>query len=209
MRPGSLVASALLALACSSPVAASGPAPAPAEGGQSRVARWLDRWSGSGTVTPEDIGRALEELAGMVRRLGAQARERFTAPLAERPLISLMLLHRDQLGLSAGQVESLERLRADFARHAREREADIGAAERELSELLAADQVDLGRVEASLRQIEGLRAELRLERLRTIERGKARLTPGQLSHLRDLVQAPSVRRPSAPGAGDQRRPGGP
>jgi Heavy-metal resistance len=137
--------------------------------------------------TPEDISRALEELAGMVRGFGGQWRDRLGGPPGERPLITLMLNHRAELGLSQAQVDALERLRTDFGREAAQREADIRGAEGELAGLLAADPVDLGRVEAKVRQIERLRADVRLGRIRTIEQGKAQLTPEQLRQLRALA----------------------
>ena len=138
-------------------------------------------------ATPEDIGRALEDLAGVIRSLGGQWRERAGGPPAERPLITLMLNHRAELGLTQAQVEALERLRTDFGREASQREADIRGAERELAGLLAADPVDLARVEAKVRQIERLRGDVRLGRIRTIEQGKAQLTPEQLRQLRALA----------------------
>jgi Spy/CpxP family protein refolding chaperone len=138
-------------------------------------------------ATPEDIGRALEDLAGVIRSLGGQWRDRPGGPPAERPLITLMLNHRAELGLTQAQVDALERLRTDFGREASQREADIRGAERELAGLLAADPVDLARVEAKVRQIERFRADVRLGRIRTIEQGKAQLTPEQLRQLRALA----------------------
>jgi len=148
---------------------------------------------GSVPATPEDVSRALEELAGMIRGFGGQWRDRFSGMPGERPLITLMLNHRAELGLSQAQVEGLERLRTDFGREAAQREADIRAAERELAGLLAADPVDLARVEGKLRQIERLRTDVRLGRIRTIEQGKAQLTPDQLARFRALVDPPTSR----------------
>jgi hypothetical protein len=149
--------------------------------------------------TPEDISRALEDLAGMVRGFGGQWRDRFGGPPAERPLITLMLNHRAELGLSQAQVDALERLRTDFGREAAQREADIRGAEGELAGLLAADPVDLGRVEAKVRQIERLRADVRLGRIGTIEQGKAQLTPEQLRQLRVLADPAPRPRAGRPG----------
>jgi hypothetical protein len=148
--------------------------------------------------TPEDISRALEDLAGMVRGFGGQWRDRSGGPSGERPLITLMLNHRAELGLSQAQVDALERLRADFGREAAQREADIKSADAELAGLLAADPVDLGRVEAKVRQIERLRADMRLGRIRTIEQGKAQLTPEQLRQLRALADPAARPRAARP-----------
>jgi len=155
----------------------------------------------------EELGRTLDELSGQFHGLGTRWREHFTHPPSrgERPLITLMLHHRDELGLSPDQVQSLERLRVEFQREAIRREADLRIAEMELTTLLDADAADLQQVEAKLRAIERLRADLRLARIRTIEQGKAQLSPEQRQKLRTLLAEP---RPPRPGTGASARPGG-
>ena len=114
---------------------------------------------------------------------------------SERPIISLALRYRQELGLSPAQVESLDRLRTDFQREAIKRGADIRVAELDLRTLVRTDPadldkpVDLGKAEAKVREIERLRAEQRLARLRTIEQGKAQLTPEQRTKLGTLLAA--------------------
>lgn len=140
-------------------------------------------------VTHEELGRALEDLAAQIQALGDSWRGHFAAEApGERPLISLMLGHRHEIGLSASQVHELERLREEFQHEAIRREADQRAAEMELAALLRADPVDMGKVEAKLREIERLRADLRLARIRTIERGKAQLTPEQRARLKSVLE---------------------
>jgi Spy/CpxP family protein refolding chaperone len=107
-------------------------------------------------------------------------------PEAERPWISLALQQRDQLGLTTDQVTQLESLRAEFEKEAIRRSADIQVAETELAELLRAEQVDLTKVEAALGQLEGLRTDLRLSRIKILEQGKALLTPEQRKKLVSL-----------------------
>jgi len=102
-------------------------------------------------------------------------------------LITIMLHHRGELGLTPDQVSRLETLRDEFAREAIRREADIRIAELDLGALLAADPVDLPRVEAKVRELAQLQAELRIARLRTIEQGKAVLTPEQRSRLQAML----------------------
>ncbi len=155
----------------------------------------------------EELGRTLDELVGQLHDMGSRWREHFTHPPSrgERPLITLMLHHRDELGLSPDQVQSLERLRVEFQREAIRREADLRIAEMELTTLLDADAADLQQVEAKLRAIERLRADLRLARIRTIEQGKAQLSPEQRQKLRTLLAEP---RPPRPGTGASARPGG-
>ena len=147
------------------------------------------------TVIPavhEDLPRAFDDLAGQLHGLGARVREHFSGPDrdGERPLITIALGHRAELGLSPQQVEALERLRADFSREAVKRDADLRVAEMDLETLRRADPVDLARVEAKVREIERARADLRVARIRTIEQGKAQLTAEQREKLRMLAAEP-------------------
>jgi hypothetical protein len=143
-------------------------------------------------VAHEEISGALDELAGQLHGLGTRWREhfRYVEPRGERPLITLMLRHREELGLSPEQAQGLERLRAGFQREAIRREADLRLAEMDLATLLDTEPADLAQVEAKLREIERERAELRLARIRTIEQGKALLTSEQRGKLRTLLAEP-------------------
>src|SRR3990170_1035448 len=92
----------------------------------------------------EEVGRTLDDLIGQLHDVGGRWREHFApSPRGERPLITLMLRHKDELGLSASQVQSLERLRADFQREAIRRDADLRIAEMDLTTLLEREPVDL------------------------------------------------------------------
>ena len=110
-----------------------------------------------------------------------------------RPLITMMLRHRDELGLSAAQVQSLEKLRGDYMREAIRRDADRKIARLDLLALMRPDPadptkaVDMAQVEVKVREIEKLRADLQLARIRTIEAGKAQLTPDQRTKLNGLL----------------------
>ncbi len=106
-------------------------------------------------------------------------------PGHEGPLLSLMLDMKEQLGLSLQQVKTLRDLRTAFEKEAIQRGAEIRVAEVELREALAQERVDLARAETLIRKIAGLRAELRLARVRTLEKGKGVLTPGQLEKFRE------------------------
>ncbi len=151
-------------------------------------------------VAHQELGRGLDELAAQLHGLGDRLRGHFerSESGAERPLISLMLQHRQELGLSAAQVEALERLRADFQRESIKRDADLRVADMHLAALLAAEPVDLAKVEPKVREIERLRADARLARIRVLEQGKAELTAEQRSKLKTLVASPWPPRPSGP-----------
>lgn len=114
-----------------------------------------------------------------------------------RPLITFMLRHRDELGLSTAQVQTLERLRTDFQREAIHREADLRVAAIDVGSLVKAEPVDLGQVEAKLREIERMRTDFILARIRTIEQGKAQLTREQRAKLQTILASPGPPRPGA------------
>jgi Spy/CpxP family protein refolding chaperone len=127
-----------------------------------------------------------------------------------RPLLTIMLHHRDELGLSAAQVQSLEKLRGDFMREAIRRDADRKIARLDLLALMRPDPadatkaVDMAQVEAKIREIAKLRADLSIARIRAIEAGKAQLTPDQRTKLNGLLaQMRSHRHRGGP------HPGGP
>jgi hypothetical protein len=105
-------------------------------------------------VVHQELNRALDDLAGHVHGLGDRWRDHFgrTDSPAERPLITLMLNWRQELGLNASQVESLERLRSEFQREATRRDADVRAAEHELATLLQAQTLNLAVVQAKVRE---------------------------------------------------------
>lgn len=132
----------------------------------------------------DEIGRSLRDWAG-------RARDYFTFSVrgssAERPLISLMLRHREKLGLSADQVRNLEQLRNDFEKESIRNDADVRVAEMDLKTLLEAQNVDMVKVEAKVREIERLRADLRIARIRAIEKGKQLLTADQRKKFQELL----------------------
>lgn len=125
-----------------------------------------------------------------------------------RPLISLMLHHRTEHELSPTQIENLERLRGDFMREAIRRGADLKIAGLDLMGLLRPDPadparaVDTAKAEGKIREIEKMRGDLRITRIRTLEAGKALLTPEQRTKLASLMSGP---RPQW----QQRAPAGP
>jgi len=104
------------------------------------------------------------------------------------PLITLMLWHARDLSLTPEQVRGLETFRGDFQRTADLQTAEIQRLELELQRVLSREQIDLAQVETRIRRIESLRTELRLGRIRTVEKGKATLTPEQWRKLQPLIR---------------------
>jgi hypothetical protein len=139
-------------------------------------------------LSHEELSRALGDLVGQIQGMSTRWRDHFLPTEgAEPPLISIALSHRAELGLTLQQVDALERLRISFQREAIKRDADLRVAEMDLAVLRRAEPVDLAQVEAKVREIERLKADLRVARIRTIEQGRAQLTPEQREKLRALV----------------------
>ena len=109
---------------------------------------------------------------------------------AERPLISEMLFAREQLGLSPTQVEKLRGLRSGFEKDAIRRQAEIRVAEIDLSDLLAANPPDLGKIETQVMKIASLRGSLRFVRIKTLEEGRAVLSPEQWQKFQSAAPCP-------------------
>lgn len=104
------------------------------------------------------------------------------------PLITLMLWHARDLSLTPEQVRALEILRGDFQRKADLQVAELQRIELELQGLLGREQVDLAQVETRVRRTEALRTDLRLDRIKTVEKAKATLTPEQWRKLLPLIR---------------------
>jgi len=150
----------------------------------------------AGSATAEQAGRGGAPASSMSEMMRGPASEMMhgmpmrTASAAlgwERPLLSLALRHRAELGLSADQAKALEALVERFRKEAEQRGREMGGAERELAELLKPEPADLAQVEGRVRAIEKLRADLRIARIRTIAEGRAALTPEQRAKLDALA----------------------
>ncbi len=163
----------------------------------------------AGPVRPvfhEEAERLFDEAADQLRSLGARVEQHMQlgSPYAggsgampghgggmlspaERPLITLMLQRRQELGLTPDQVARLETLRGEFTREAIRRDADIRIAELDLAALLDPDPLDMAKVEAKIRALAELRADLRIARIRVIEQGKAVLTAEQRARLQGVL----------------------
>ena len=138
----------------------------------------------------DDLGRELRDWLGRWGDyLGSGAVKN-----EERPLIAFMLRNREKLDLSAAQVKNLEQLRNDFQKESIRKDADLRVAEMDLTNLLNGEKTDMAKVEAKVREIERLRGDLRIARIRTIEKGKEQLTADQRKKLQELLAEPQSAR---------------
>ena len=145
---------------------------------------------GSKPLLNQQFAQGLDDLARELREWLGRWGEYLgsgTEKIEERPLIAFMLRNRDKLDLSAAQVKNLEQLRNDFQKDSIRKDADLRVAEMDLNGLLNASKVDMAKAEAKIRQIERLRSDLRIARVRTLEKGKDLLTADQRKKLQELL----------------------
>lgn len=128
-----------------------------------------------------------EPMQGMTQERGMMMGGMGGAAGRERPQLSLALQNRAELALTEPQVKTLEGLVERFRGSAEKRVHEIEAAETELAALLKQDAQARPQVEAKVRAIEKLQADLRLERIRTIAEGRAALGPEQRTKLDQLA----------------------
>ncbi|MBI3081168.1 MAG: Spy/CpxP family protein refolding chaperone [candidate division NC10 bacterium] len=108
---------------------------------------------------------------------------------SERPWISSALAHAKELGLSPDQVKGLTALRDEFQKEALRLTDAIRAAEADLRVLYGPKPLNLQAMEAKIRAVAGLEADLRVGRVKTLEKGNALLTPEQQEKLGGIAQS--------------------
>ncbi len=111
--------------------------------------------------------------------------------------IRMVLMNREELGLTTQQVDSLRKLGMDFRRAAIRRHADLWIAQLDLMSLRWSDPVDMGKVEAKVREIERFKGDGRIAAIRTAEDAKAQLTAEQREKLKSLRPMPGGPRRSS------------
>jgi Spy/CpxP family protein refolding chaperone len=153
----------------------------PAAGQTSDVALAIQEDAGRAMGGPSMQGR--QGFGGWQQRAGQRQMRR------GRSFIGMVLRNRQELGLAPQQVESLRKLGMDARRAAIRRRADRQLAQLDLMELRRSDPVDMGKVEAKVREIERMRADGRIAAIRTTEQAKAQLTAEQKEKLKGLWAA--------------------
>ena len=128
----------------------------------------------------------------------------------EGPLVSLILAHAPELGLTPEQLQTLQALRTTFEKEAVARATAIRAAEADLKALLEKDQWDLPAIEAKLKQLASLQGDQRIERIKTLAAGRALLTPEQMQKLQAIAGwTPPAAGPGGSAPSPPASPGGP
>ena len=152
-------------------------------------------------AVPDELADAWERMHRALTEWGGRMRERFGGRESreDRPLITLMLNNKERLGLSADQVKKLEQLRDNFQKQSIRHDADLRIVELDLAALLDHDPVEMGKVEAKVREAEKLRADLRIARIRAIEQAKGVLNAEQKKKLQELSLESRPPRPAREG----------
>jgi Spy/CpxP family protein refolding chaperone len=91
------------------------------------------------------------------------------------------------LRLSPEQVKKLEQLRDQYQRQSIRADADTRILELDISSLLDQPSVDLAKVEQKIRELEKLRADMRIARVRSVEQGKNVLTAEQRKRFYEML----------------------
>jgi len=90
-----------------------------------------------------------------------------------------LLMHQKEIGLSEDQVGKIKALQLELDKTRIRTEAEIQVAERELHEMIRDEKVDLGAIEAKLKQGAALEVGLRLASVKARRDAMALLTPEQ------------------------------
>jgi Spy/CpxP family protein refolding chaperone len=181
MRQAEVIGGLMLALAMTVPASAQAPEIVPAAQTESAA-------RGEGIQTVQYRPGEPQRQIGQRQRLHDGRQGWFGHRRHRRPTIAgLALRHRQELGLSTQQIDSLRKIGMDARRAAIQRSADRKNAMLDLMALRMGDNVDLGKVEAKVREIEKLRGDGQIARIRANEQAKAQLTPEQRDKLKGLM----------------------
>lgn len=100
--------------------------------------------------------------------------------------VGMLLRNQQKLGLTAQQVDSLRKLAMDSKRAEIRLSADRQIAQVDLMSLRFSDPMDMGKVEAKVREIEKLKGDGTIARFRTADAAKGQLTPEQKEKLKAM-----------------------
>jgi hypothetical protein len=157
---------------------------------------------------PEELGDAWDRLQRALQDWSGQIRERFGARDAreDQPMISLILKYKDYLRLTGEQVKKLEHLRDNYQRQSIRTEADTRIIDVDIAALLDKPNVDVPKVEQKIREVEKLRADLRIARVRAIEQAKALLTAEQRKKFYETLEPRPPRSGQNPSSTEREQP---
>ncbi len=159
-------------------------------------------------LIPEEFGDAWERLQRALQDWSGQIRERFSARDAreDQPMILLILKYKDYLRLTGEQVKKLEQLRDNYQRQSIRTDADARIIDLDIAALLDKPNVDVPKVEQKIREVEKLRADLRIARVRAVEQAKALLTAEQRKKFYETLEPRPPRSGQNPSSTEREQP---
>ena len=93
-----------------------------------------------------------------------------------------------KLDLNDSQKTAIREIWESTAKDMIKKKADIKIARLELREMLRKEPVNMRAIESQVKKIEGLRASMMLDRIKSREEIKAKLTPEQREKFKELVR---------------------
>jgi len=128
-----------------------------------------------GMMSSEAMGGGMSETMG-----GQMNHDRMQSMMTAENL-------KERLGLSDDQVDKLKALRNTYLKETTTQGAKVRVAEIELNELLDAAKPDAAKVEKKVREMESLRSDLTLSRVRFLLKTGDFLTPEQFKKFRAMT----------------------
>jgi Spy/CpxP family protein refolding chaperone len=120
-------------------------------------------------------------------------------PGGRHPMMEMLM----SLGLDDAQKDVIKTLHLKCKKEAIRKNADLKIAEIELREILGKETVDMTAAEAKIKEIEGIKANLRILHVKNREEIKSKLTPEQKKKLSSLMEMRQMGGAGTMGMGDK------
>jgi Spy/CpxP family protein refolding chaperone len=95
-------------------------------------------------------------------------------------------LLKEQLKLNDDQVAKLKKIRSDYQKEMIKRKANLRIAMLELWETIDAKNLDMGKAEKKVKELEAMQSDLMLYRIKTLQETRKFLTDEQYEQFREL-----------------------
>ncbi len=93
---------------------------------------------------------------------------------------------KEQLKLNDDQMAKLKKIRSDYQKEMIKRHANMRVAEMELWEILDTKTLDMAKAEKKVKELEGMRSDLMMYRIKALQDTQKFLTPEQYEQFREL-----------------------
>lgn len=113
---------------------------------------------------------------------------------------SCFFTQKDQLGLTDEQLDKIQSILNSHMKYAIRKNADLRILLIEIQELLVKEKVNLGEVEAKVKAMEGLKTDMNMEGVRTLEKALSVLTAKQQKDAKALFKKSACMRAMGMGA---------